>query len=182
MGAGRGESNTSPRRIKTAVRRAEALRMRAAGCKYEDIAQALGYSSRSAAAQDVQRALMVAVSEPATEVRALELTRLDDLWVAALAVLKRPHLTVSNGRVVTINNTDGLPVPVEDDGPVLQAIDRLLRIQERRAKLLGLDAPTKVEVINDDLIDAEIRRLTDELDRAAAAEAADVADTPAAGS
>jgi hypothetical protein len=28
-----------------------------------------------------------------------------------------------------------------DDGPVLQAIDRLIRISERRAKLRGLDAP-----------------------------------------
>jgi hypothetical protein len=43
--------------------------------------------------------------------------------------------------------------PVLDDAPVLAAIDRLLRIQERRARLLGLDAPTRsrIEVVDDDV-------------------------------
>ena len=36
-------------------------------------------------------------------------------------------------------------VPVIDDGPVLQAISTLLRVADRRARLLGLDAPAKVE-------------------------------------
>lgn len=31
-----------------------------------------------------------------------------------------------------------------DSGPVLAALDRVLRIQERRAKLLGINAPKKV--------------------------------------
>jgi hypothetical protein len=49
--------------------------------------------------------------------------------------------------------------------PVLQAIDRLLKIQERRARLLGLDAPTqhRVNVLSEDAIDAEIARLEAEL-------------------
>jgi hypothetical protein len=37
-------------------------------------------------------------------------------------------------------------VALEDDAPVLAAVDRLLRIQERRAKLLGLDAPVRADV------------------------------------
>jgi hypothetical protein len=88
-------------------------------------------------------------------------------------------VTVSNGRVVTLDGQ-----PLQDDGPILQAVDRLnhiedrkLRIQERRAKYLGLDAPKQV-VISDDVIDAEIRALAEELDRAAAAETAGAA-TPA---
>jgi len=177
--AGVRESKTSPRRITTAKRRAEALQMRLDGAKYDDIATALNYATRGAAAQDVQRAIMLMVAEPAAEVRAMELARLDEMWQAARGVRKREHITVANGRVIEVE-VDGEKKNLVDDGPVLQAIDRLLRIQERRAKLLGLDAPTKVEVINDDLIDAEIRKLTDELDRNAAAQAADAEDAEAA--
>lgn len=144
-----------------AERRSEAIKMRRDGVRYEDIAAALGYNSRGAAVQDVQRALATMVSEPAEELRALELQRLDAMWQAALEVLVREHITVSNGKVVTLNGE-----PIKDDGPVLNAIDRLLRIQERRAKLLGLDAPAKHEVVTLDAIESEIRKLNDELARA----------------
>jgi hypothetical protein len=33
--------------------------------------------------------------------------------------------------------------PVRDDGPAIQAIAQLLRVQERKARLMGLDAPTR---------------------------------------
>jgi hypothetical protein len=36
--------------------------------------------------------------------------------------------------------------PLLDDAPVLAAVDRLLKVQERRAKLLGLDVPVKRQV------------------------------------
>lgn len=42
---------------------------------------------------------------------------------------------------------------------MLQAIDRIPKVQERRAKLAGLDAPRKVEILSMDTIDAEIQRL-----------------------
>jgi hypothetical protein len=32
-----------------------------------------------------------------------------------------------------------------DDAPVLNAVDRLVKISESRRKLLGLDAPAKVQ-------------------------------------
>jgi hypothetical protein len=45
--------------------------------------------------------------------------------------------------------------------PVLQAIDRLLRIQERRARLLGLDMPVKLtaQVTPVDPADIELAKL-----------------------
>ena len=51
--------------------------------------------------------------------------------------------------------------PMLDDGPVVQAATALLRVQERRAKLLGLDEPSKirVETIPLDVVEAEIARL-----------------------
>jgi hypothetical protein len=37
-------------------------------------------------------------------------------------------------------------VEYRDDGPVLAAAKAILGIEERRAKLLGIDAPTKIGV------------------------------------
>lgn len=55
-----------------------------------------------------------------------------------------------------------MPKALLGDGP---SVDRVLKIMERRARILGLDAPTRhrVEVITEDAVDAEIRRLQGEL-------------------
>ena len=58
--------------------------------------------------------------EEAVHVRDLELQRLDDLYLIAYRAII--------------------------DGYDLAGIDRCLRIMERRAKLLGLDLPAKVDV------------------------------------
>lgn len=75
------------------------------------------------------------------------LVRLNGLEETARKVLGADHLVVSEGRVVQF---DG--VPLRDYGPVLQAIDRLVKIEEarrknseHRAKLLGLNAAVKVD-------------------------------------
>ncbi|MFD6565376.1 hypothetical protein [Micromonospora profundi] len=155
-------------RAQVAKRRAEAVAMRMAGASFQDIADKLGYNSRGAACQDINRALEANLAEQRTAVevhRETELQRLDILWADAWAVLKREHITVSHGKVVYDERTlaDGEAKPLLDDGPVLQAISTLLKIQERRAKYLGLDAPTKVEAITIDSLDAEIARLAAEL-------------------
>jgi hypothetical protein len=160
-------------RAKTAERRKVAIDMRMAGASWDQIAEKLDYSSRGAACQDVNRALEANIAEQATVVEVLretELQRLDILWADAWAVLKREHVTVSHGKVVYDDRTGE---PMLDDGPVLQAVNTLLKIQERRAKYLGLDAPTKVEAITVDAIDAEIARLAAELEANQAGEAAD---------
>jgi hypothetical protein len=101
--------------------------------------------------------------------------RLDALWVQATKVMTSEHITVSNGRIIEVEG-----VPLKDDGPVLSAIDRLLKFMERRAKLLGLDSPSKVEVMTVDAIDRAIAELTAELGGAEAVEASAVegAETP----
>lgn len=75
------------------------------------------------------------------------LPRLDALEQAALKVLERHHITVNNGHVIVVDGE-----PLLDDGPVLQAIDRLVKVEGERQKntaalrqLFGLDAPTRVE-------------------------------------
>lgn len=103
----------------------------------------------------------------AVQVTRLEaaLSRLDALEEAAHEVLRREHITVNNGHIISL---DGVPLP--DDGPVLSAIDRLIKIEDARVRngealrrILGLDMPVKVdatvhEVKPEDIELAEIIR------------------------
>lgn len=146
--------------IETAERDAKACRLRSDGWTYPAIAAELGYCGPGEAYNGTQRAMMAIIREPAEELLRLELDRLDMMWRAALEVLRRKHLTVSHGKVVIVGGE-----PLLDDAPVLGAIDRLLNIQARRAKLLGLDAPKKIEVLTMDVIDAEIATLMAEIGR-----------------
>lgn len=108
-------SRTSRARIDVAKRRARLLELRRAGLTYAEIVEQhpdLGYKTTAAAAQDATRALRVVLEEPARDLLALELSRLDALTQALWAKARR--------------------------GGVGE-VDRLLRIMERRAKLTGLD-------------------------------------------
>lgn len=153
---------TDRRRAAATDRRARALKLRAAGATLDDIMAAVpGYKSRAAVSQDISRALATLRTEPADEMRALGNERLDLLWRTAMQILGRTHYLVSNGRLMT--TTDGQPM--RDDDPALRAIGVLLNVEQRRARLNGLDAPKQVEVITLDAVEAEIRRLNAELGR-----------------
>lgn len=102
-------------------RRLEALDLRKAGLSYRMIAERLGVVHETARS-DVLAALKQLSEHQNTETaeyRNLELERLDRLQ---LAIWKQAI-----------------------DGN-LGAIDRLLKISERRARLMGLDAPVKQEI------------------------------------
>jgi len=138
----RGNAQLNATRHAQAVKlRQKCLDLRVAGMSCQQIADQLGIA-RITAARHVAKALddlSKQTQDNAERLRRLELERLDKLQRAAERVLARNHVYVSSGKVVV---DDG--AKLTDDGPVLQAIDRLLRIGERRAKLLGLDAPTKI--------------------------------------
>lgn len=132
---------TDQQRIAAAERRVKALDYRKAGASYRAIARELGVSEAQAH-NDVQRSLADLAAQQqasAEELRALELARLDDLALAATRILQASHPLISGGKVLSGFTTDGKAIGLTDDGPRLQAIDRLLRISERRARLLGLD-------------------------------------------
>ena len=116
---GRRESKTSPRRLAAAERHQKALNMRRDGHTYEEIKTKLGYASPSGAEKAVKAALQSVIREPAEEVRAMELARLDRMLLKLRA---------------RINKGDHL------------AINSALKIQDRRARLLGLDAPVRQEI------------------------------------
>jgi len=111
------ESKTSERRIRAWERARQALELRRAGVHYDEIARQLGYRTASGAYEAIRSAMRRTLQEPADELRKLECERLD----AALAAI--------------------WPLVQQGD---LAAIDRMLRISQRRSELLGLDAPRAV--------------------------------------
>lgn len=102
---------TSPATIEAAERKARALRLRKQGKTFEEIGGELGIS-RQSAHKLVSSALKALPAEPAAELAALELERLDAMTAAVW------------------------PRAIAGDLP---AVDRALRISERRAKLCGID-------------------------------------------
>lgn len=97
----------------------QALELRKAGVSYQKIAETLGYAHASGAHQAVESALKRTLQDPADEVRKLEIERLDAMLMALWP-------NVKNGQY--------------------KANEVAIRLMERRAKLLGLDAPTKQQV------------------------------------
>lgn len=102
------------REVVAAEKVARALGLRKMGVTYEVIARECGYADRSAARKAVAHALdaMKVNAAEADALRALEGERLDDLYRAAIQPALRGDLP---------------------------AIDRVLKIMERRARLFGLD-------------------------------------------
>ena len=133
--------NSAPR-VDAAERDARALEHRAAGATFRQIADRLDISV-STAWECVERGLDRTRREPADRLRQLEAERLDRLQVEAVQVLHARHVVIQGGRVVVDRNG----VPFTDHGPTLAAIRTLLAVAERRARLEGLDAPRKEEVL-----------------------------------
>ena len=114
---GASESKTSKRMLLAIDKRVQALALRKAGVGFERIGQQLGCAT-STAYQSVMKAIQDILQEPAEEVLKLELERLDSML---LGLWERAR----NGDY--------------------QAVATALKVEERRAKLLGLDAPEKSE-------------------------------------
>lgn len=120
MTEGNGQQNGQPtweqRKFTALDRQRRALELRRAGKDYRTIAAEIGYANPGNAFKAVAQALKALVREPARHVLQLEVGRLD-------ALLDRlwPH--------------------VDCETPDLKAVDRVVKVMERRAALLGLDAP-----------------------------------------
>lgn len=142
----------------------EAMRLRALGWSLEDICKRLNFGDdprRAAAA--IKRAMLLTARFAIEEHRIIELAGLDELEAAVWREMQSRHVLVSNGRVMHDPDTD---LPLTDDRFILECTDRILRIKERRAKMLGTDAPTRQEVFTVDSVESEIARLEAEVRRA----------------
>ncbi|MEY9937305.1 hypothetical protein [Streptacidiphilus sp. MAP5-3] len=136
----------------TAERRRQAVQLRISGHSWQEIADLLGYSSKGAACTDVRRALEKAVEKlsiPLEAHRQLEMDRLDAMQNALWDKV------------------------LEGD---TKAIDTSLKLMDRRAKLLGLDAPQRHELTLE-AIDAALADVEQQL-AAARSEAAEAEGAP----
>jgi hypothetical protein len=120
------------------VRRTALLKLRREGVRYDDerIA-ALGYSSPDHARKDLKRALEAHQAAEAAEVaiyRQQENERLDALLEAAWPRATQPSPVFDKEHNVVGEELD------------MRAVDTVLRLMDRRAKLNGLDMPVKAEV------------------------------------
>jgi hypothetical protein len=117
-------------------RDARVYELRIQGHTFDQIAGEVGYSGPSGAWQAYQRIKSESIFESVDEARQLELMRLDEMQLA-----------------VWDNAING----------DLPSANCVLKIMDRRAKLLGLDKPEKVEVNNWDFssedLDAEVQRI-----------------------
>ena len=124
------------------VRRTALLKLRREGVRYDDERiEALGYSSPDAARKDLSRALEAHRNEEAAEVgiyRQQENERLDALLEAAWPRATQPSPVFDKDRNVVGEELD------------MRAVDTVLRLMDRRAKLNGLDMPVKAEVTGAD--------------------------------
>ena len=132
-----------PSRITPSVieREAEVLKLRRGGLTFDLIAKELGFKHASGAHKAYVNACKRIIVSDVQEIRRVEVERLD---IAQTSIWAR----VLRGEI--------------------PAIQTLIRIMERRARLLGLDAPTKAQVeittYDTGTIDAEVQRLVALLD------------------
>lgn len=143
----------------TPDRDARACRLRTKGLTYDQIADELGFRDRSGARRAVKRALASAVREPADELVALELERLDDLTRHLQRVLVATHYAATtSGKIARNPDTGQL---LADFGPVIAAARELRQVSESRRRLLGLDAPgrQRIEILDDGAVEEAIQQL-----------------------
>ncbi len=110
---------STPRALDLLERQKKALEMRRDRYTFEQIAAKLGYSDRGGAWHDVQNGMKEIIREPAEMVRDQELAQLDEMYAGL-----RPGIMIGDTKAITAG----------------------LKIQERRSKLLGLDAPTQTNI------------------------------------
>jgi hypothetical protein len=106
-----------------AERYREVLELRCAGLSFEEIAKRTGYAGRQGAKKAYDAAMKRWAIETVEQQRIIQSERLDRIFTQA-------YLEARNGN--------------------LQAIDRCLKIEKRRAELWGLDAPKQHTVTGAD--------------------------------
>lgn len=131
---------TSPVVIETTQRNAQILQLRVQGYSQQKIADSLGLA-KSTVSEIISTALDKTLREPADELRAIEIERLEALHRELLIQF---HAAKGEGKVPLM----------------LQVADRLLRTSERLSRVAGLELPinfienTAIQIVPRDYRDA----------------------------
>jgi hypothetical protein len=140
----------------------------------------VGYASTGAVSAAISELLKQIPAEAVEQMRDRENQKLDEIEKRYNDILRREHVIVNQGRIMgkwvgwrrdpdtgeVLRNDKDEPIAVYEDlrdsGPEMTALQGLIRCQERRAKLNGLDRPFKIQLEDTDM-DAEIEALMAEL-------------------
>lgn len=145
--------------------RAEAARLKAVGWPLEDIATHFGWydpdgtPDTNRVATAIRTHLSSIYRFTTDEARIVELESLDQLEYRLWRLLDDEHVVISQGRIVCDANGDAVP----DSRFALETLDRILKIKDHRAKMMGLYAPKQVEIVTLDRIEQEISKLEQQL-------------------
>lgn len=120
-------------------RAAEALKLRKQGMTVTDIAERQGVSIATTS-QDISLSLKEITREPAEEVRDMELQRLDEMLVRLNTELAHIAKARKSGEEYISSDKAA--------NSVARIVDAQLKVQERRARLLGLET-IRAEVATD---------------------------------
>lgn len=161
-GPARGGNGRFIETIESRERDANAAMLRAQRRTFQQIADELGYASKGEAHNAVRRALARAGRDTTEEARALMLDHLDVLIAEFWQIARRRHVVVQQGKVVRENTPDG-PLTLTDDGPTMEALREIAKLEAQRAKILGVNAPTRTDVFNFDGMTAAIEQLEREV-------------------
>lgn len=107
-----GEQRASKRRLSALDKRVKALELKREGKTYREIARIIGWKTPSAAHSAVMKGLRETVQEPADALRKIEGDRIDWMWRKVVERIDIDHLW---------------------------AVDRGIKLMDRRAALFGLD-------------------------------------------
>jgi len=137
----RGGNGQWIRTMTDAERDARAVQLRVQGMTLAQVAAELGYQHAGSAHRAIQRALASVPVATVSEYRAMQNQQLDMLTAEVFAMMRRPApLVTPGGKIVTDSVTGEV---IEDRAARAKCVELLLKIAERRAKLLGLDAPNR---------------------------------------
>jgi hypothetical protein len=120
--------NPPTRDVNAVVRVDLAIKLRATKMKYEDIANQCGFPSAQACRKAVMRELNRVVIRDVEVLRTEEMDSLEQLELECWKIFSNKEYASKK----------------------LFAVDRILSIKERRAKLMGLDVKSEEELLNSD--------------------------------
>jgi hypothetical protein len=129
----------NPDMVASAFKQTLAMRLRVKGHTYQDITDRLQLPAIETARELVMAGIRNVRVDTAEELRDIELTRLESLNVLAWKAIQKASRRGDTKGVATVLNS-------------------LVRLSDRRAKLMGLDAPVKY-----DLLVSEARKMAQQL-------------------
>lgn len=145
-------NHTNPRtQLLATERQAEIVDLVREGYRFTEIAEMLGIT-KQAVHQLFNRALSRVLSPAVEALRAQHLAETATARETAIKVMGKDHVAHSQGRIMIDPETEQ---PLIDDGPKLDAARTLIAVQAREAKLVGADAPTKVEASVEHSVDPD---------------------------